>query len=235
MAETKKKKTSPAAKGGSKKASAASKATKQRSSMTAAEKKFSPKKGKQNAKKGSGEQMSAPVKKKNYFAENYMVYVLLAVGLFLAVAYVLDALSGDASPKDHYMSYVGYYLCYGVFGIFGWMAYVIPAGLIWLGICWKKYCEERVVVLKVLLSALLIFMTKTFSDSSTDAAGISSGILTGISVHLSRRCLYSCTCPHRRGVWRRSSSRALSRPSSRLRRPRLRRICLRRCPPLSRV
>lgn len=157
MAETKKKKTSPAAKGGSKKASAASKATKQRSSMTAAEKKFSPKKGKQNAKKGSGEQMSAPVKKKNYFAENYMVYVLLAVGLFLAVAYVLDALSGDASPKDHYMSYVGYYLCYGVFGIFGWMAYVIPAGLIWLGICWKKYCEERVVVLKVLLSALLIF------------------------------------------------------------------------------
>ncbi len=156
MAETKKKKTSPATRTGSKKSAPSSgTASRKRTSVTAAEKKSAPKKGKKNTQKG-GEQMAAKVKKKNYFAENYMVYILLAVGLFLTVTYILNAISGDAEPKEHLMGYVGYYLCYGIFGALGWMAYIIPAGLIYLGILWKKYCEERVVVLKILLTAALV-------------------------------------------------------------------------------
>ena len=121
------------------------------------------------ADKAHHEQMTVDDRRSNrrrngyhVFTEQFLPYVLGAVGLFLLACFVLNVISGDAGPDEHLMGYVGYYICYFFLGLVGWTAYMIPLILIGLAVLWRKFCREHTLVLKITLSVLLMVMLSAF-------------------------------------------------------------------------
>ena len=141
-----------------------------KASHTAASQSPAPKKSvpKKNAPKKDATQKDKPdkntagkgdvKKERSRFSEHFLPYIFGGIALFLTVCFILDAVGGAATPDDHLMGFVGYYLCNGLFGCMGWAAYLLPLVLVNLTIFWRKYCEERLVAVKVILSALLIIL-----------------------------------------------------------------------------
>ncbi len=101
---------------------------------------------------------TAKVKPKSSFSEQYLPYIFGGIALILSVCFILNAVGNAESPDEHLMGFVGYYLCMGLFGCFGWTAYLIPLVFVNLAIFWRRYCEERLVALKVILSVLLMVL-----------------------------------------------------------------------------
>ncbi len=93
--------------------------------------------------------------RRSRFSEQFLPYILGAVSLFLLVCFVLNLLSGNATPAEHKMGYVGYYICEALFGCLGWAAYLIPILLGLLTFLWRRYCREGKVVSKLVLATLL--------------------------------------------------------------------------------
>ncbi len=104
------------------------------------------------------EQVSVNPPRRHTFSEQFMPYTLGAVGLFLGACFALNAIGGAASPDEHLMGVVGYYICYFLFGCFGWTAYLIPLVLFNLAIFWKRYCEGQLVPVKLILSLVLMVL-----------------------------------------------------------------------------
>ena len=119
---------------------------------TASAKKPTPKKG------GDEAQQDARIKRRSTFSEQFMPYIWGGLALIFAVCLVLNAIGGAKTPEEHLMGYVGFFLCQGMFGCFGWAAYLIPLMFVNLAIFWKKYCEEGLVAVRVILSVLLMVM-----------------------------------------------------------------------------
>lgn len=96
--------------------------------------------------------------RRDAFSKQFLPYILGGVSLFLMVCLVADAFSGNAAPGDHAMGYVGYYLCHTLFGLLGFVAYLIPLVLVTLTIFWRRYYRTGRVVGKVILSVILLVL-----------------------------------------------------------------------------
>ncbi len=92
------------------------------------------------------------------FAEQFLPYVLGALGLFLGTSFVLDFMSGVTTPSAHLMGPFGYYMCYFLFGLLGWMIYLVPLTLIGLAIFWRRFLRRRVLPIKIILAVLLLVL-----------------------------------------------------------------------------
>ncbi len=130
-----------------------SKASGKKATQTAASKKPAPKKDKPEKNKTQEE-----TKEKSRFAEQFLPYIFGGIALILSVCFFLNAIGNAEDPDEHLMGFVGYYLCMGLFGLFGWTAYLIPLVFVNLAVFWRRYCEEQLVTLKVILSILLMVL-----------------------------------------------------------------------------
>ncbi len=100
----------------------------------------------------------AKAARRRTFSEQFLPYILGAISLFLVVCFVTDAFSGNAAPADHKMGYVGYYICYALFGLLGWVAYLIPAVMIVMTVFWKRYCRDEAAISRTVLSGVLLLL-----------------------------------------------------------------------------
>ena len=107
---------------------------------------------KKSAKKGSSQ-----------FVRNYLPYILAVIALFLAVCFIANAFAEDVDPVDHPVGLVGYYICYALFGLLSWAAYLIPAILIILVIFWHNYFETGNATSKLVLSGVLLLLVSALS------------------------------------------------------------------------
>ncbi len=127
--------------------------------------------GKPSAQKsGKGKRRPAPAEgtprkkerrsaeRRSNFVRNYLPYILGFISLFLAVCFVVDAFGKDVDPADHPMGYFGYYICYALFGLLSWVAYLIPAVLAVLTVFWQRYFNTGKVISKVVLSSVLMLL-----------------------------------------------------------------------------
>ncbi len=124
---------------------------------TAAAKKTPPKKAPRKNQKDP-RQVAAETPRRSTFAEQYMSYILIAIGLFLAVCFILNAVVDAKTAADHPMGPVGYYICHFLFGCFGWTGYLIPLVLLNLAIFWRQYWQERLLPIKIILSVILMVL-----------------------------------------------------------------------------
>ncbi len=116
------------------------------------------KKKKRGAKKRPDERTLA---KRRNFVEQWVPYIIGAVGALLALCFIINLFCLDAEPSEHWLSYPGYYICQLFFGLFGWSAYFIPLVLFNLVFFWRRYCEEELVLIKTILSVLLMIMVSS--------------------------------------------------------------------------
>ena len=100
---------------------------------------------------------SADLEKRRNFSEQYMPYILGAVG-FLTLVFFLVSVICAVAGVDHWMGPVGYGISYFFFGMFGWPAFSIPVLLLYLAVSWRRNCRENTVVLRCVLSAVLMVM-----------------------------------------------------------------------------
>ncbi len=113
-------------------------------------------------KKKAAKKKANPARDENRkrFSEQYVPYILGGIALFLLVCLVLHFIRPHAAPMDHLMGPVGYGICYFLFGLFGWVAAIIPILLGVLAIRWRKFCAEGSVVVKSVLTAVtLVFIS----------------------------------------------------------------------------
>ncbi len=115
----------------------------------------SPEEDAQNKGKASDAQMVKRAKS-TFFSEQYLPYILGAIGLLLGVLMVLNAIGAPRSPGQSHAGWLGYYICYGFFGVMGWTAAAIPVLLVVLAVMWRKYSREGILVLNSVLSAVLM-------------------------------------------------------------------------------
>ena len=111
---------------------------------------------KPRAKGQAPETQAAKREKRNRFTEQYLPYILGAIGLLLGVLMLLNAIGAPRTPAQSHAGWLGYYICYGFFGVMGWTAAAIPVLLIGLAVLWRKYSREGILVLNSVLSAVLV-------------------------------------------------------------------------------
>ena len=109
-------------------------------------------------KKKDDAQQATRVRQRSTFSEQFLPYIFGGLALIFSVLFLLNAIGGAAAPEEHLMGYVGFYLCQALFGCFGWAAYLIPLVFVNLAVFWRRYCEERLVAVKLILSVLLMVM-----------------------------------------------------------------------------
>ena len=127
---------------------------------TATSKKPTKKKQNNKAVEQEDPQLEAKIRRKNTFTQQFLPYILVAIALFLAVGFILNAIGDADTPSEHLMGFIGFYMCQALFGCFGWAAYLIPLLMINLVIFWKRCYQEGVLLIKVLLSvAMMLFLS----------------------------------------------------------------------------
>ena len=141
-----------ASKAPAKKGSATPKSSKGQARATNAAKKPTPKKG------GDGEQQAAKIKRRSTFSEQFLPYIFAGIALIISVFLVLNALGDAETAADHMAGVVGFYFCQVLFGCFGWTAYLLPLLFVNLAVFWRRYCEENLVAVKIILSVLLMVL-----------------------------------------------------------------------------
>ena len=107
-------------------------------------------------------------------------YILLVVAVLLLICNVTNIVNvaNNGGPEDHPLGYVGYYLCFVLFGIFGPAAYVIPFVLLNLAIFWKKYIEQDRLATKIILTVSTLVVAAAFLHVVIgDAEEVNFGIL----------------------------------------------------------
>ena len=92
-----------------------------------------------------------------------MPYVLLGVGVFLAICLLLNLFCNFGNklkddPGAHLMGRVGYGICYAFLGLFGPSALILPILIFSLSFLWKRYREAHNLIPKVLDSVALVFL-----------------------------------------------------------------------------
>ena len=103
-------------------------------------------------------QKTAKIRRRSAFSEQFMPYIFGALALMFTAFLILNVLEGADHPTTHTGGSIGYYVCRVLFGCLGWSAYLLPLVFVNLAIFWRRYCEERLVAVKVLLSVLLIII-----------------------------------------------------------------------------
>ncbi len=113
--------------------------------------------GKPSGKAKKPEQNQADLERKKQFSEQYMPYILGAVG-FLMLVFFLVSVICRLAETDHWMGPVGQGFSHFFFGMFGWPAFSIPVLLLYLAFSWRRNCRENTVVLRCVLSVVLMVM-----------------------------------------------------------------------------
>ena len=100
-------------------------------------------------------------------AHKVIPYLLIALALFIGICLVLNLFCntnnrcGD-NPSEHLMGTVGYWVCYGLFGVFGPAVFALPFLIANMAVFWKKYIDNKLVIEKTAISLLsLIFLATT--------------------------------------------------------------------------
>ncbi len=117
---------------------------------------------KRKTKKASSKRTSDPARNESRkrFSEQFIPYILGAVAIFLLACFVLHFIRPDADPTDHLMGPVGYGICYFLFGLFGWVALLLPVLLGALALLWRRFCRNGTVIIKSILTAVtLVFVS----------------------------------------------------------------------------
>lgn len=102
--------------------------------------------------------------KKRGKALGIVPYILIATAVLLlicSIANIFNLVNGGG-PRDHAFGFVGYYLCFAFFGVFGPAAYLIPFVLLNLAIFWKKYVEQNRLALKIILTFVALVVLAAF-------------------------------------------------------------------------
>ncbi len=107
-------------------------------------------------------QQTANLSRRRTFSEQFMPYVLGAIGIFFGACFLLNFLGDATDPSEHMMGVVGYYICYILLGLFSWGAYLIPLLFFNLAIFWRRCYEEQVIRLKLVLSLVLMILVSAF-------------------------------------------------------------------------
>lgn len=92
-----------------------------------------------------------------------LVFGLLAFLIFVTLLLNLLCNAGNhlTFPKSHWMGVFGYYVSYGLLGMFGQMAFLIPLLLLNSALLWRRWSQRGVQGWKSFLSVLLFL----FSDA----------------------------------------------------------------------
>ncbi|MBO5295865.1 MAG: DNA translocase FtsK [Clostridia bacterium] len=96
-------------------------------------------------------------------AHKVIPYVLMIFAVFVLVSLVLNLFCNmdnrlEDTPEQHLMGVFGYYVCYGLFGIFGPAVFVLPFLLVNLAFFWKRYVDHRVTISKIAVSLLFLIL-----------------------------------------------------------------------------
>jgi hypothetical protein len=86
---------------------------------TATSKKPTKKKQNNKAVEQEDPQLEAKIRRKNTFTQQFLPYILVAIALFLAVGFILNAIGDADTPSEHLMGFIGFYMCQALFGCFG--------------------------------------------------------------------------------------------------------------------
>lgn len=94
---------------------------------------------------------------------NAMPYVLLGLGVFIAICLLLNLMCNfgnklESTPGSHWMGHMGYGICYALLGLFGPAVLVLPVLFFYLSFFWKRFRESRNLVPKILNSVLFLFL-----------------------------------------------------------------------------
>ena len=81
---------------------------------------------KKPAKDKDDGQKTAKIKRRSTFSEQFLPYIFGALALMFTVFLILNVLEGADSPDTHSGGFIGYYVCYFLFGCLGWAAYLLP-------------------------------------------------------------------------------------------------------------
>lgn len=133
-------------------------ASKKVTGKTAAGKSAAEKSAAKKPEKRDDGQQAARIQRRSTFSEQFLPYIFAGLTLIFSVFLVLNALGDAETAADHPAGLVGFYFCQVLFGCFGWAAYLIPLLFVNLAVFWRRYCEENLVSVKVILSVLLMIM-----------------------------------------------------------------------------
>ncbi len=104
------------------------------------------------------EKKAAADAKRKDFSEQYMPYILGALGILILIFFASFLFSREIAPDEYWMGPVGYWFGYFFYGLFGWPAFCIPLLMIYLAIFWRKNCREDTVVFRSVLSVVLMIL-----------------------------------------------------------------------------
>ena len=96
-------------------------------------------------------------------AHQILPYVFGILAVLIGIALLLNLFCNfgnqlKENPAEHWMGKLGYYICYGLFGMFGPAVFALPLILINLAIYWKKYIEHRITISKIVVSFLALIL-----------------------------------------------------------------------------
>ena len=120
-----------------------------------------------SAKKNKKETVDLSVPRSAKPAHQVLPYALAIFAVLAGIALLLNLFcnSGnqlEGNPSAHWMGRIGYYICYGFFGLFGPAVFVLPLLLLNLAIFWKKYIDHRVTISKIVASVLFLAFLSSF-------------------------------------------------------------------------
>lgn len=123
------------------------------------------KSSKNQPKKEKIELKSAPARSERP-AHRVIPYLLIALAVFIAVCLLLNLFCNAGNkcaenPSSHLMGTVGYYICYGLFGLFGPAVFALPILILNLALFWKTYIDNKLVLEKTVGSAVLLVLVST--------------------------------------------------------------------------
>lgn len=100
-------------------------------------------------------------------AHRVIPYILAVFAILITITLILNLFCNFRNklvdtPSEHWMGIVGYYLCYGLLGLFGPAVFALPFLIFNLGIFWKKYIDSRVTISKIIASFLTLIFLAAF-------------------------------------------------------------------------
>lgn len=94
------------------------------------------------------------------FAYHLVPYIFALVALFLLICFISNLFCNPGNElkggrgDEHTLGWLGFGICYGVFGIFGPAGYVIPILLIVFVIFWKNYNQRSFVAINAVIASI---------------------------------------------------------------------------------
>lgn len=126
-------------------------------------------KAKSGVKKEVKKGVKKEVKKKSKgVAVQVLPVVFLLLAVFLMVCFVANLICNPENELkgggegEHAMGVLGFYVCEFFFGMFGFVAFIIPLVLAFLAIFWRRICERGAATSKVVLAVLTTLFASGF-------------------------------------------------------------------------